>query len=191
MKSQNSVLWEEGWCHFQCSWNHGDLMIAWGLGFLIECRCGVVAGSDFCSFNISVSTYSHNSNFILLKNLSISWTLSFRGNLGNFRKSSEWHVMTSEYFCAEVCVLIRNPQSPVKLTLISQHPGPTVDIWLPPVIYSLLIYSHDLSLALCASYEANTWWRNGEWGCTQDCEWLLVGALCFPPLETFSEASIN
>lgn len=84
-------------------------MIASGLGFLIECRCGVVAGYDFCSFNIFVSTHSHNSSFILLKNLSISWTLSFRGNLEHFGKSSEWHVMTTEYFYAEVCVLIRNP----------------------------------------------------------------------------------
>lgn len=154
-------------------------MIAWGLGFLIECRCGVVAGYDFCSFNIFVSTYSHNSHFILLKNLSISWTLSFRGNLGNFRKSSEWHVMTSEYFCAEECVLIRNPQSPLKLTLWSPSSQDTqLTFGSLPVTYSLLIYSNDLSAALCASYEANTWWRNSDWGCTQEYEGLLVGALC-------------
>lgn len=71
-------------------------------------------GCDFGNFNVFVPTHSHNSNFILLKNLSISWTRSFRGNLGHFRKSNEWHVMTTDCFYAEGCALIRNPQSLLK-----------------------------------------------------------------------------
>lgn len=119
-QSQHSALLDEGACYpsvistvqLKSLWSNDSLRFR----FLIECRCGVVAGYDFCSFNIFVSTHSHNSHFTLLKNLSISRTLSFRGNLGHCRKLSEWHVMTTEYFHAGVCVLTRNPQSPWKPT---------------------------------------------------------------------------
>lgn len=187
-------------CHFP-SWNHYDLMTASGLGFLIECRCGVVAGHDFRCFSVFASTHSHHSNFILLKNISISWTLSFRGNLGDFRKSSEWHVMTTECFHAEVCVLIRTPRSLLKKKKQPTFPSPSSQdsiwhfalfLWFIASWFTIMIFRLPSVLHVRPTQDkvmvSEIKHRNIK-GCL--CCFVFLLHLCFPLMEAFSEDFIN
>lgn len=57
-------------------------MIASGLEFLIECRCAVVAGHVFCCFSVFAPPIPITAISFYKGILPVSWTLSFRGNLG-------------------------------------------------------------------------------------------------------------
>lgn len=143
------------------------------------------------------STHSHNSNFTLLKNLSLSWTFSFHGNLGNFSKSSERHVMTTACSYAEVCILIRNPKSLLKPTFWSPSGRdngwhPALSLWFIASWLTIMIFRWPSVLHVRPMHDkimaSEIRHRN-----IKGCLWCFVFLLhlCFPLLEAFSEDFIN